>query len=224
MDPTHQEEQEVVEKTEEQETQPKENPNFHPHELIVKGLSYSAEDEDVSEYFSKYGTVEGVNILRGYGGRSKGICFVKFSAQEAVDKALEETDLEIIGRKIFIEQTKPRSERPPRRRRDFNNRDGPRRRGRGGGYRRRYDDDDDRDGGYRDGGYRDGGYRDGGYRDGGYRRDNRRNRPTESKVVYVGNLNFRTEEDTLISFFEEIGEVADVRIAFNRNGSVSAYS
>ncbi len=38
-----------------------------------------------------------------------------------------------------------------------------------------------------------------------------------AKTLYVGNLNFRTEEDSLRAAFSEFGTVTDARIVFDRD-------
>lgn len=38
-----------------------------------------------------------------------------------------------------------------------------------------------------------------------------------AKTLYVGNLNFRTEEDALREAFSEFGTVTDARIVFDRD-------
>jgi RNA recognition motif-containing protein len=43
----------------------------------------------------------------------------------------------------------------------------------------------------------------------------------KSKIIFVGNLNYRTERDEIWDFFDTVGKVVDVRIAKNPTGSVS---
>jgi RNA recognition motif-containing protein len=43
----------------------------------------------------------------------------------------------------------------------------------------------------------------------------------QSKIIFVGNLNYRTERDEIWDFFDAVGKVVDVRIAKNPTGSVS---
>lgn len=200
---------------------------FNPgaHEVIVKGLSFKAEGEDVREFFSQYGDIASVNIERRYNGDSKGSCFIKFATAEGLNNAIAASGVEFMGRQVWIAKTKPKSERV----KEY----GPRRghsRGGYGGYNRHH-------GGYNDGGY--GGYNNhhGGYNDGGYhnrRGGNRRGRGRggrgggrrpqrvdKSKILFVGNLNYRTERDEIWDFFDTVGKVVDVRIAKNPSGSVS---
>ena len=113
-----------------------------------------------------------------------------------------------------------------------------------GGYRSDRDDDGDygnnRRGGYRndrndDGDYgnnRRGGYssRGGGFAPrgnfssrgrGGYKKP--REEVEQSKILFVGNLNYRSEKDEIWDFFEAKGRVVDVRIARNPAGTVRRY-
>eukprot|EP01018_Ginkgo_biloba_P030692 Gb_32672 [translate_table: standard] len=44
-----------------------------------------------------------------------------------------------------------------------------------------------------------------------------------SKTLFVGNLAFSVDRDTVIQFFEDAGEVADVRLAMNDDGSLKGF-
>jgi RNA recognition motif-containing protein len=202
--------------------------------VIVKGLSFKAEGEDVREFFSQYGEISSVNIERRYNGDSKGSCFIKFATAEGLNNSIAASGVEFLGRQVWIAKTKPKSERV----KEY----GPRRgynRGGYGGYNRYQ-------GGYNDGGYG-GGYNNygggyggrggrggrGGYNNrrggGGYynkrgrggRGGRRPQRVEKSKIVFVGNLNYRSEKDEIWDFFDAVGKVVDIRIAKNPSGSVS---
>ncbi|MCJ7564688.1 MAG: RNA-binding protein [Candidatus Aminicenantes bacterium] len=87
--------------------------------LYVGNLNYKTTDEKLKELFSPYGEVTSVNILQG-----RGFGFVEMatpeSAQEAKDK-LNGTDVE--GRKIIVNEARPRTERPRERREGGERRD-----------------------------------------------------------------------------------------------------
>jgi RNA recognition motif-containing protein len=87
--------------------------------LYVGNLNYKTTEEKLKELFSPYGEVTSVNILQG-----RGFGFVEMatpeSAQEAKDK-LNGTDVE--GRKIIVNEARPRTERPRERREGGERRD-----------------------------------------------------------------------------------------------------
>lgn len=212
---------------------------FNPssNEAIVKGLSFKAEGEDVREFFSQYGEITSVNVERRFNGDSKGSCFIKFATSEGLNNAVAATGVEFLGRQVWVAKTKPKSERV----KEFGPRRGTFRGNRAANY-----------GGYNnDGGYGgqsnnhnnnyDNGYQnnDNGYTRGAGRgrgrggRGNTRGRGgaprrvekvDQSKILFVGNLNYKTERDEIWDFFETIGKVVDVRIAKNQSGSVSYLS
>lgn len=189
--------------------------------MIVKGLSFKAEGEDVREFFSQYGEISSVNIERRYNGDSKGSCFIKFATAEGLNNAIAASGVEFLGRQVWIAKTKPKSERVKEygTRRGYN-RGGYNNRSYGGGY----------DGGYNNyggyGGRGRGGYgRRGGYYNrrgrGGGRGGRRPQKVDKSKILFVGNLNYRSEREHIWEFFDGVGKVVDIRIAKNPSGSVS---
>ena len=87
--------------------------------LYVGNLNYKTTEEKLKEAFGQYGEVTSVNILQG-----RGFGFVEMatpeSAQEAKNK-LNGSDLE--GRKIIVNEARPRTERPRERREGGERRD-----------------------------------------------------------------------------------------------------
>ena len=59
------------------------------YEVIVKGLSFQAYENDVRELFETFGNVENVRLLTRDDGKSKGIAFIKFNKKSSFEKALE---------------------------------------------------------------------------------------------------------------------------------------
>ena len=45
----------------------------------------------------------------------------------------------------------------------------------------------------------------------------------QSKIIFVGNLNYRSEKDDIWEFFQHCGNIVDIRIAHNPSGSVSIF-
>ena len=85
----------------------------HPNEVIVKGLPFAASEHDLTEYFQECGALDGVNLLKGPDGRSKGIAFVRFTTEDGLKSAVGYSGTDFGGRKITIEKTVPRDQRAP---------------------------------------------------------------------------------------------------------------
>lgn len=82
--------------------------------LFVGGLPYSIDDAELTDMFSKFGTVVSANIITDRETRrSKGFGFVEMSSDEEADAAIAKLDgAELEGRKIAVNEAKPREERP----------------------------------------------------------------------------------------------------------------
>ena len=83
--------------------------------IYIKNLSYDAVEDDLRALFEKYGEVSSVNIIRDReSGRSRGFAFVEMPNDEegrtAIAKITEE-ETEVVGRKIFVNETRPKEER-----------------------------------------------------------------------------------------------------------------
>jgi len=93
--------------------------------LYVGNLSYEVTDEQLTEIFSKAGKVVSATVLKDqYSGRSRGFGFVEMGSEEEAKKAIEslnEKDFE--GRKMIVNEARPRNTESSQGRRDF----GPRR-------------------------------------------------------------------------------------------------
>ena len=99
--------------------------------LYVGGLSYNTTQQGLQDAFAQAGTVVSANIIMDkMTGKSRGFGFVEMEdadAQPAIDMW---NDKELDGRRLTVNEARPRTERPPRR--DFN------RGGMGGGDRRSF--------------------------------------------------------------------------------------
>lgn len=86
--------------------------------IYVGNLSYSMTDDDLRDLFSEFGEVTSANVIMDkFSGQSKGFGFVEMPQQadaEAAIKALNEQDVK--GRRIKVNQARPKEERAPRRR------------------------------------------------------------------------------------------------------------
>lgn len=58
------------------------------YEIIVKGLSFQAYENDVQQLFQPFGNVLNVKLLTRDDGKSKGIAFIKFGNKSSFNKAL----------------------------------------------------------------------------------------------------------------------------------------
>lgn len=98
--------------------------------LYVGGLPYSTTDQELQDLFAAHGSVTSAVVINDkMSGRSKGFGFVEFENAEeaqAAIKALDGSDMG--GRKIVVNEARPREDRP----RDGGFRSG----GGGGGYNR----------------------------------------------------------------------------------------
>lgn len=118
-------------------------------------MSFNADENDIGNFLEeKFGSVSRVNLLKNEDGRSKGIAFITFETEEGCNKAVAGSGIELLGRQILIEKTKPKGERPAHLPVD-----------------------------------------------------------EESKTIFVGNLSFQCEAETLKKFFASCGNVLDARIA-----------
>jgi len=93
-------------------------------DMYGSNLAYSTTEDELSQLFEPYGTVESVRIITDrVTGRSRGFGFVEMpdaTQAQAAMAALNETPLH--GRPLTISEARPREERRPR-----DDRGGPRR-------------------------------------------------------------------------------------------------
>jgi len=73
--------------------------------IHIGNLSFKLMEDDLKEYFSKYGKVTDTYVVRR-GGRPRGYGFVEFDSSKAANNALEANGLELDGRNINIEKAK----------------------------------------------------------------------------------------------------------------------
>jgi RNA recognition motif-containing protein len=85
--------------------------------IYVGNLPYSVTDDDLRAAFAEFGDVASAKIIMDrYSGRSKGFGFVEMNndadAENAI-KSLDNSDMQ--GRKLRVNQARPRVDKPPRR-------------------------------------------------------------------------------------------------------------
>ncbi len=80
--------------------------------LYVGNLNYKTTDEKLKELFSTYGEVTSVNIIQG-----RGFGFIEMTTPEAAAEAKNKLNgTEFDGRKIIVNDARPRTEKPGERR------------------------------------------------------------------------------------------------------------
>jgi RNA recognition motif-containing protein len=84
--------------------------------LYVGNLPYSMTDADLQDLFAQHGTVQSVQIIIDRDtGRSKGFGFVEMGSGDEAQAAIAALhDKEIGGRKLTVNEARPREERGPR--------------------------------------------------------------------------------------------------------------
>jgi len=101
--------------------------------VFVGNVSYDATENELQDLFAQHGTVTDVNLMVDrVTKKPRGFAFVTMESKEAAEnaiKALNGADLR--GRKLTVNEARPREERPPRSGGDRGDRGG----GGGGGYR-----------------------------------------------------------------------------------------
>lgn len=82
--------------------------------LYVGNLSYGMTDASLKELFAQSGTVESATIITDrMSGRSKGFGFVEMGSDEEAKSAIDTFNgKEVEGRKLTVNEARPREERP----------------------------------------------------------------------------------------------------------------
>ena len=87
--------------------------------IYVGNLAYAVTEDQLREAFSQYGAVSRVNLIIDRDtGRSKGFAFVEMDENSDANAAISGlNDKDLGGRKMRVNEAKPREERPQRRQR-----------------------------------------------------------------------------------------------------------
>jgi cold-inducible RNA-binding protein len=82
--------------------------------MYVGNLPFAAQEQDVRELFSQYGGVTEVFLpMDRESGRPRGFAFVTMDSAEAMNAAINaQNGQEFLGRKLAINEARPREERP----------------------------------------------------------------------------------------------------------------
>ncbi len=83
--------------------------------LYVGNLSYTTMEEGLRSLFDQSGTVTSCELmLDKFTGKSRGFAFVEMSSREEAGRAVEQfNDYEFEGRKLVVNEARPRESRGP---------------------------------------------------------------------------------------------------------------
>lgn len=86
--------------------------------LYVGNLAYSVTEDMLRDLFSEFGAVDSVAVISDRdSGRSKGFGFVEMGSDEEAATAMAElNEKEFEGRRMVVNEARPREERPRRER------------------------------------------------------------------------------------------------------------
>ncbi|MBX3608826.1 MAG: RNA-binding protein [Hydrogenophaga sp.] len=86
------------------------------NKLYVGNLPYSVRDEDLSQAFSAYGSVNSAKVMmERETGRSKGFGFVEMGSDAEAQSAIEGMNGQSLGgRSLVVNEARPMEPRPPR--------------------------------------------------------------------------------------------------------------
>jgi RNA recognition motif-containing protein len=84
--------------------------------LYVGNLAYQVSSSDLEQLFSQYGTVQSAQVITDRDtGRGKGFGFVEMDSEAEADAAIQGlNDQEHGGRRLTVNEAKPREARPSR--------------------------------------------------------------------------------------------------------------
>ena len=80
-------------------------------QIYVGNLPYRIQENDLHGYFSRFGPIETIKIVRNFRtGRSKGYAFVTYESAKQAVKALAAHGKDLHGRSMVVRIAKPRQE------------------------------------------------------------------------------------------------------------------
>lgn len=82
--------------------------------LYVGSLPYSTNEQELSQLFSQYGTVQSAKVITDrYTGQSRGFGFVEMSTGEEAQKAIAALNgSNMGGRTLVVNEARPQEKRP----------------------------------------------------------------------------------------------------------------
>lgn len=97
--------------------------------LFVGGLPWATTSDELNQLFSNAGNVISATVIVDQSGRSKGFGFVEMSDEDARKASDMYNGQDYGGRKLIVNEARPRTERPSRPHRSFGGDRGGRRGG-----------------------------------------------------------------------------------------------
>lgn len=80
-------------------------------QIYVGNLPYHANEDDLKDYFSRFGGIESVHVIRNFKtGRSKGYAFVTYATPNEANVALAAHGQDLQGRSMVVRIAKPRQD------------------------------------------------------------------------------------------------------------------
>lgn len=85
--------------------------------IYVGNLPYSVTDDELRDLFSEFGALSSAEVIKDkFSGQSKGFGFVEMPNQAEAETAIQQLNDSVMkGRKVTVNEARPRAERPPRR-------------------------------------------------------------------------------------------------------------
>lgn len=82
--------------------------------IYVGNLPYSVTDDDLRDTFSEFGELASAEVIKDkFSGQSKGFGFVDMPNNSEADQAIKAlNDQPLKGRKLTVNEARPRAERP----------------------------------------------------------------------------------------------------------------
>ncbi len=78
-------------------------------QVYVGNLPYRIGEDDLREYFSRFGNIQSVRVIRNFKtGRSRGYAFVTYFSPDQANDALSAHGRDIHGRSMVVRIAKPR--------------------------------------------------------------------------------------------------------------------
>lgn len=82
--------------------------------LFVGNLPFSTTDQELTELFSRAGTVESARVIRDMNtGRPRGFAFVEMATDEQAQQAIQQFhEYSLGGRNLVVNEARPKVDRP----------------------------------------------------------------------------------------------------------------
>lgn len=79
-------------------------------EIVVKNISFKADESDITDYFAQYGAVDSVRLPRTISKKHhNGVAFIVFKEPESAQKALSTSKALLMNRELVMEMSQPRA-------------------------------------------------------------------------------------------------------------------